>query len=218
MQPRSSTEPTKTLWRAARLTALLLLLSGVAFPLLLRGVARVAFPSQTSGSLVRDTAGRVVGSSLIGQSFTLPRYFHGRPSAAAYNATASTGSNLGPNNPQLIRGNGGSFAGAESYARAYRAENGLPADAELPVDAVTASGSGLDPHISVRNAELQLERVLSARASMLSRATLTALVRSHTEARTLWVIGEPRINVLLLNLAIDSASAARMAPAARAVP
>jgi K+-transporting ATPase ATPase C chain len=153
--------------------------------------------------------GHVVGSALIGQAFTHPEYFHGRPSAVGYDAASSGGSNIGPTNPQLLQGNGSSYAGVIAYAAAYRRENGLRGDAPVPSDAVTASGSGLDPHISPANAELQVARVAAARGPALSQAAVLALVRAHTAGRTIGILGEPRVNLLGLNLALDSASAAR---------
>lgn len=194
------------LWVAARLTMVLLLAAGVLYPAALWLAGR-AFPHQAEGSLLRDHAGRVVGSALIAQRFTRPEYFHPRPSAASYDGAASSGSNLGPTNPQLLRGNGSSYAGVIAAAAAYRAENGLRPDEPLPADAVTASGSGLDPDISPANAELQVGRVAAARASQLSTAAVRAIVAAHTSSRTLGMLGEPRVNVLALNLALDSAAA-----------
>jgi len=199
----------REVWLATRLTAALLLAAGVAFPALLWAVSRVLFPRQAEGSLVYGADGRLVGSALIGQSFTRPEYFHGRPSVAGYNAAASSGSNLGPTNPGLLAGNGGSYAGVVAYAAAYRRENGLGPTATVPPDAVTASGSGLDPDISPANAELQMARVAAARGPALSEAVIRALIRAHTRGRTLGLLGEPRVNVLGLNLALDSAGAVR---------
>jgi potassium-transporting ATPase KdpC subunit len=212
-------------------TASLLLVCGVVYPVVLFGIARIAFPRQASGSLLHDAAGRIVGSALIGQTFVRPEYFHGRPSVTGYDAANSSGSNIGPTNPQLLQGNdtersvsaddtpppnavavegkphtyliAGSYGGARRYAQQFRAENGLAESVSLPVDAVTASGSGLDPHISPANAALQLSRVARARAASI--AAVLALVSAHTEGRQLGVLGEPRVNVLLLNLALDSA-------------
>jgi K+-transporting ATPase ATPase C chain len=150
----------------------------------------------------------VVGSELIGQTFTRPEYFHSRPSVVAYDAGTSSGSNIGPTNPQLLAGNGTTYGGVASYAAAYRRENGLATDAAVPNDAATASGSGLDPHISPANAELQVARVAAARAPVLSIAAVRALVRANTAGRTAGILGEPRVNVLRLNIALDSASAA----------
>jgi K+-transporting ATPase ATPase C chain len=181
--------------------ALLTLIIGVFYPLLVTGVAQLVFPDRANGSLiVRD--GRAVGSELIGQSFDDPRYFWGRLSATgafpynAFNAetlTGSSGSNYGPLNPALIEA-------AQARIDALRAadpENVAP----IPVDLVTASGSGLDPHISPASALYQVPRV--ARARGLDESTVRALVEEYTEGRQFGFLGEPRVNVLLLNLALD---------------
>jgi K+-transporting ATPase ATPase C chain len=192
--------------RPAILSVLVLtLLAGVAFPLLLFAIAWPLFPRQAGGSLVRRN-GAVIGSKLIGQEFTQPRYFQSRPSAAGngYDATASGGSNLGPNNPKLLNGSA-DFAGIRQLAEEYRQRNGLPPDAPIPMDAVTRSGSGLDPHISVTNALLQVPRV--ARARGLSEEVVRRLVTDHVQGRELGFLGNPRVSVLELNLALD-----RMAP------
>jgi K+-transporting ATPase ATPase C chain len=173
----------------------LTLLVGVAYPLAVTGLAQLAFPHRADGSLVEHD-GRVVGSRLVGQAFAGARYFHPRPSAAGegYDAMASAPSNLGPTNPELVR---------QVRARrvAYRRDNGLRPGQQVPVDAVTASGSGLDPHISVANARLQATRV--ARARGLALDDVLALVASHTDGRSLGFLGEPGVNVLELNLALD---------------
>jgi K+-transporting ATPase ATPase C chain len=159
------------------------------------GIAQVVFAGRADGSLV-ERGGRVVGSSLIGQPLAGERYFHPRPSAAGagYDAMASSASNLGPTNPALLRT-------VRQRIRKYRQENRLgPADV-VPVDAVTASGSGLDPEISVANARLQAARV--ARARGLPVARVLALVSRHTTGRALGFLGEPGVNVLELNLALD---------------
>lgn len=171
------------------------LLVGVVYPLAVTGVARIAFPSKSQGSLVRE-GGVVVGSRLIGQAVGGPRYFQPRPSAAGtgYDATASAASNLGPSNPLLL-------ADVRARVAAYRRLNGLAGNTPVPVDAVTASASGLDPAISPANARLQAPRV--ARARGLSLAQVLTLVRENTHGRSLGFLGEPGVNVLELNLALD---------------
>jgi K+-transporting ATPase ATPase C chain len=171
-------------------------MTGVAYPLAVTGVAQVAFPGRADGSLV-ERDGVVVGSRLIGQPFTGARYFHPRPSAAGegYDAMSSSASNLGPTNADLL-------SAVEERVAAYRSANGLPADESVPVDAVTASGSGLDPHISPANARLQAPRVARARGLPLDDVLM--LVDEHTEGRSLGVLGEAGVNVLELNLALDA--------------
>lgn len=177
--------------------ALLSVVTGVLYPALVTGAGALAFPDQASGSLVRR-GGRVVGSRLIGQAFSSPRYFWSRPSATspAYNAGASSGSNLGPTNPAL-----GSLVRSRVAALRALGTDTTP----VPVDLVTASGSGLDPDISPASAEYQVPRV--ARARGLSEAAVRAAVRRHTAERTVGIFGERRVNVLLLNLDLDSAAA-----------
>lgn len=170
-------------------------LLGVVYPLVTTAVAQVAFPHEADGSLI-ERDGVVVGSELLGQSFVAPQYFHPRPSAAGsgYDGSASSGSNLGPLSADLA-------AAVTERIATYREENGLDDSVAVPVDAVTASGSGLDPHISVANARLQVARVATARG--LDPAVVTALVDEHTDGRTFGVLGEPGVNVVLLNLALD---------------
>ena len=173
----------------------LTLLTGIAYPLAVTGVAQLAFPGRADGSLI-ERDGRVVGSRLIGQAFTGARYFHPRPSAAGegYDAMASSASNLGPTNDVLIRS-------VRVRRAAYRRENDLRPGQRVPIDAVTASGSGLDPHISVANAGLQAARIAQARG--LAPNDVLALIEKHTDGRSLGFLGEPGVNVLELNLALD---------------
>jgi K+-transporting ATPase ATPase C chain len=167
---------------------------GVGYPLAVTGVAQAAFSDQANGSLVRDKEGRVVGSALVGQTFAAPGYLHPRPSAAGdgYDAAASSGSNLGPLNPDLV-------ARVKTDADALQSEAGAKA---IPADAVTASASGLDPHISPAYAELQAARIAKARG--VGEAQVRDVIRQHVEGRTFGVLGQPRVNVLLTNQELDA--------------
>ncbi len=171
------------------------LICGVAYPLLTTVIGQVAFGDKANGSLIKRD-GVVVGSKLIGQNFAAPQYFHPRPSAAGagYDGSASSGSNLGPLSPDLL-------SAIEARAVAYRKENGLEANALVPVDAVTASGSGLDPHISIANARIQIARV--ARERGIDAPIVAGLVKKYTDDRQLMVLGDPGVNVVELNLALD---------------
>jgi len=192
-------------------------LLGLAYPLVVTGIAQGALSDRANGSRL-EVDGRVVGSKLLGQTFVEPRYFHGRPSAAGAAASGSdaadpdddtktvpndptdlsqdisSGSNWGPTNPDLL-------AAVKERAAAYRDENGLDDDAEVPVDAVTASASGLDPHISIANARVQAHRI--ARVRDLPLARINELIDEHTDGRSLGFLGEPGVNVLELNVALD---------------
>ena len=167
------------------------------YPLIVYGAAQWLFPTQANGSLLVDPSGAVRGSALLAQNFTGAQYFHPRPSAAGangYDATSSSGSNLGPTSSNLV-------ANLTQNIATYRSDNGLATNAVVPADAVTESASGLDPHISVANAELQIPRVAKARG--ISEEKMRQLVRQNSAARDFGVWGEPRVNVMTLNFALD---------------
>ena len=166
------------------------------YPLIVFGIAQLLFHEQANGSLIIGADGSVRGSRLLGQAFSDPKYFHPRPSVAGngYDATSSGGSNLGPTSQKLENA-------IKERITAYRAENALSENEPVPADAVTASGSGLDPEISLRNAELQIPRVTKSRG--LSEDKVRELVQQNTDGRELGVFGEPGVNVLQLNLALD---------------
>jgi len=190
------------MWRHLKTATILYLaltvVTGVLYPLGVTAIAQIAMPARANGSLIAQD-GRTVGSTLIGQPFSSPGYFWSRPSATGpmpYNAAASSGSNLGPTNPALEE------AVRERIAARRAADPGN--EAPVPVDLVTASGSGLDPHISPAAAAFQVARV--ARERGMDPARLRALVAEHTEGRSFWLLGERRVNVLTLNLALDTAA------------
>lgn len=224
--------------RALRILVILTVVCGVIFPLLVFGIGQAVFPTQANGSLIKNSQGQIVGSSLIGQQFTNPAYFHGRPSAVGYNGAGSGGSALGPTNPALLTGNGsqvtvapgapppaggtlvpgkphtyyvpGSYLGITTYAHLFRQENGLAPNTPLPADIVTASGSGLDPDISVAAASLEVNRVVAARKALggknrsITVDQVNALIAQHTQWPVLGFLGDPFVNVLDLNLALDT--------------
>jgi potassium-transporting ATPase KdpC subunit len=171
-----------------------------AYPLIVTGISRAAFKDKADGSLIRDKSGKIVGSALLGQNFSGEKYFHPRPSAAGangYDASSSSGTNLGPTSQKLADQ-------IKERVAAYRATNGLAADQAVPADAVTASGSGLDPHISPANANLQATRVAKARNLPVDK--VRELIRIHTDAPDLGILGDPGVHVLKLNLALDGLS------------
>lgn len=210
----------RQLFPALMMMVVFTVLLGLVYPLVVTGIAQIVLGDQANGSTI-EVDGTVVGSKLLGQTFTEDKYFQGRPSAAGAAATGSdasdpedpqksvvndpedlsqdvsSGSNLGPTNPDLLET-------VEARADAYRARNGLRAGAEVPVDAVTASGSGLDPHVSIANARLQAPRVARERGLRLSH--VRALIEDHTDGRALGFLGERGVNVLELNLALDRLS------------
>lgn len=202
----------KQLRPAILLTLFFVVVTGFAFPVAVWAAGRLSFPNQARGSLLEASDGRVIGSRLLGQSFSKPQYFHPRPSAAGagYDAANSSGTNLGPTSDKLVNGieddpatkdTDETYLGFRDLARAYRVENGLAVDATIPADAATRSASGLDPHISPGNAGLQAARIAKARGIGADR--IRKLVADHTLGRSLGIFGEPRVNVLELNLALD---------------
>jgi len=213
----------KQLVISIRITLVLLLLVSGIYPLVVWGLSQAAFKHQANGSLITNAQGQVIGSELLAQGFTKPEYFHPRPSAAGngYDPTQSSGTNLGPTSDKLINGihkklaNGKddptNFDGVKDLAAAYRKDNGLASDTLVPVDAVTRSASGLDPHISPANAELQADRVAKARNT--TGDTVRGLVKQNTRGRSLGFLGEPVVNVLTLNVALDKAAPIPPAPA-----
>jgi potassium-transporting ATPase KdpC subunit len=188
-------------WVACKMTIVLTLLTGILYPIAIVGLAHLLFPKQAEGSLIaRD--GRVIGSALLGQNFASPAYFHPRPSAAGdkgYDAANSSGSNLGPTNKTLID----TVRARVSTLREH--EPGIN-HGDIPVDLVTSSGSGLDPEITPAAAEIQVARVAKARG--LTEDAVRSMIRTHTRGRVLGILGEPGVNVLQLNLALDDLGAA----------
>jgi len=192
----------QTLWRSTLAVVVLTLVLGLAYPLVLTGFAQVAFENKADGSLI-ERNGTVVGSKLAAQEFTEPQYFHPRPSATdpAYNAGGTTFANLGPTNPDLTKT---IRERANAILKLERPYNPALTIGEIPVDAVTTSGSGIDPQISPANARMQTPRVAKERG--LSEERVAQLVAEHTQGRFLGIFGEPGVNVLELNLALDEGS------------
>jgi len=185
------------IYKSAMATLVLAVVCCGIYPLVVFGIGQTLFPQKANGSLITDAGGKVQGSRLIGQQFTAEKYFHTRPSAAGngYDSTSSGGSNLGPTSQKL----------RDSIAQNvsdYRSQNNLATNAPVPADAVTASASGLDPHISPQNADLQTPRVAKARG--LSIETVRLLISKNTDSADLGILGEPGVNVLALNLALDA--------------
>lgn len=187
----------KQMINALAMMVVLTVITGVVYPLVMTGIAQAVFPAQANGSLLwRD--GKPVGSSLIGQNYDSPAYFHGRPSAAGekgYDGAGSSGSNLGPTNAKLVEA-------VKKNVTSIREENKLAADTPVPSDLALASASGLDPHISPAAASVQAARVSEARA--IPETEVQRLIDAHTQGRQLGILGEPRVNVLELNLALDA--------------
>jgi K+-transporting ATPase ATPase C chain len=186
----------KELWTSTIATIVLCAVLGGLYPVFIWGVGQLLFPYQSNGSLVKSN-GQVVGSALLAQGFSGAKYFHPRPSAAGtgYDATSSGGSNLGPTSQKLMDG-------IKANVDQYRQENGLSADSVVPADAVTASGSGLDPHISLKNAQLQIPRIVKERG--ISEEVVRGEVTKATDHPLLGIGGDPGVNVLRLNLALDA--------------
>lgn len=203
----------KQLRPAILLTLFFVVVTGIAFPVVVWAIGGTVFPNQASGSLIKDANGTVIGSELLGQTFSKPEYFHPRPSAAGsgYDAANSSGTNLGPTSDKLVNGIKNdpatteadeTYLGFGDLAKAYREENGLAPDAVIPADAATRSSSGLDPDISPANAQLQVTRVAKARG--IDEGRVRQVVAQNTTGRTFGLFGEPRVNVLKLNLALDA--------------
>lgn len=178
---------------AIRMMALMTVVLGVVYPLAVTAFAQTAVEDRADGSMI-EVDGEVVGSRLIAQEFVSDVYLHSRPSAADYDGAASTGSNLGPTSPDLLDS-------VEQRVTAYRESNGLGEDVDVPVDAVTSSGSGLDPHVSSRNAQLQAARIAASR--QVDVADVLQVIAAHTDHRPLGILGDDAVNVLAVNVALD---------------
>lgn len=179
---------------ALRASIVFIILCGIVYPLVITGIAQLLFPAQANGSLIRDSKGNIVGSELIGQSFKDPKYFQSRISSIEYNGAGSGSNNYAPSNPKLIERTKGSIDAWEQH-------NPKVPTSRLPVDLITGSGSGLDPHISPKSAKVQIPRISSL--TRIPEDELEKLVDQYTEGRDLGIFGEPRVNVLKLNLALS---------------
>ncbi len=200
----------KLLLQSVKMTLLMMVFTGIIFPLTITLIANVLFPTKAQGSMVFDKQGQIRGSSLIAQGFSEAKYFHPRPSAVNYDASNSAGTNLGPTSKKLFEGiaddpstedTDESFNGITHLAAAYREENKIDISIAIPIDAVTRSASGLDPHISSQNALMQAKRVAEARK--LPLATINTFITQRTEGKFLGIFGEEIVNVLELNLSLD---------------
>lgn len=183
------------LFTIVRLAVLFILLCGVVYPLVCTGIAQLAMPEQANGSLIKNEAGQVIGSELIGQNFTDPKYFHGRVSSIDYNGAASGSGNYAPSNPDLLQR-------TKDSIEAWKKENPDVPVNQLPVDLMTNSGSGLDPHITPASAKVQVPRI--SKQTGIPADKLNALVEEHTDGRELGLFGEERVNVLELNIALSA--------------
>lgn len=181
------------LFSMIRLSLLFILLCGIVYPLVCTGIAQLLMPGQANGSLIKSSNGEIIGSELIGQNFTDPKYFQGRVSSIEYKAEASGSNNYGPSNPDLLKR-------TEESVEAWKANNPDVPVSQLPIALITNSGSGLDPHITPESAKVQIPRI--SKLTGLSSSELEKLVQEHTEGRDLGIFGDPRVNVLKLNIAL----------------
>ncbi|WP_435924124.1 potassium-transporting ATPase subunit KdpC [Paenibacillus sp. DYY-L-2] len=181
------------LFSMIRLSLLFILICGIVYPLVCTGIAQLLMPGQANGSLIKSSNGEIIGSELIGQNFTDPKYFQGRVSSIEYKAEASGSNNYGPSNPDLLKR-------TEESVEAWKANNPDVPVSQLPIALITNSGSGLDPHITPESANVQIPRI--SKLTGLSSSELEKLVQEHTEGRDLGIFGDPRVNVLKLNIAL----------------
>ncbi|MBP1989954.1 potassium-transporting ATPase subunit KdpC [Paenibacillus eucommiae] len=182
------------LFTIVRIGILFIVLCGILYPLVCTGIAQVLMPGKANSSLLTNSSGVIIGSEMIGQSFTDPRYFHGRVSSIDYKAEASGTNNYGPSNPELLKR-------TQASIELWKTNNPDVPVSQLPIDLITNSGSGLDPHITPESAEVQIPRI--SKVTGISSGQLEQLINKHTEARDLGIFGEPRVNVLKLNIALD---------------